>query len=56
MNGSGPQPQPWGIDLSKKFAKNLGADVEKEGWKEVLKAAPAQDVVEGWVRLFAIYG
>ncbi|PUU75239.1 Alpha/Beta hydrolase protein [Tuber borchii] len=31
--------------LSKKIAKNLSADVEKEGWEEVLKAAPAQDVV-----------
>ena len=45
LNGSGPQPQSWGIDLSKKIARNLGADVEKEGWEEVLKAAPAQDVV-----------
>ena len=45
LNGSSPQPQSWGIDLSKKFAKNLGEDVEKEGGEEVLKAAPAQDVV-----------
>ena len=47
LNNSGTQPQSWGItlDLSKKIAKNLGADVEKEGWEEVLKAAPAQDVV-----------
>jgi len=45
LGGSNPQPQSWGIDLSKKVAKNLGADVEKEGWEEVLKAAPAQDVV-----------
>ena len=41
LGGSNPQPQSWGIDLSKKVAKNLGADVEKEGWEEVLKAAPA---------------
>ncbi|PUU73335.1 Alpha/Beta hydrolase protein [Tuber borchii] len=40
-----PQRQSLGIDLSKEIAKNLGADVEKEGLEEVLKAAPAQDVV-----------
>ena len=29
-NLNGSQPQSWGINLSKKIAKNLGADVEKE--------------------------
>ena len=42
LNGSGPQPRSWGINLSKKISKNLGEDVEKDdGWEEVLKAAPA---------------
>ena len=59
LNGSGPQPPPWGIDLSKKTARCLGADVE-EGWKEVLEASPAQDVVAAIEKerfdFFAIYG
>ena len=41
LNSSGPQPRSWGIDLSKKISKNLGEDVEKDSWEEVLKAAPA---------------
>ena len=45
LNGSGPQPRSWGIDLSEKIPKNLGEDVEKEGWEEVPKASPAQDFV-----------
>ncbi|RPA97433.1 alpha/beta-hydrolase [Choiromyces venosus 120613-1] len=45
LHVSNPQQASWGIDLSKKIAKNLGADVEKEGWEEVLKTASAQDVV-----------
>ncbi|PWW80865.1 alpha/beta-hydrolase [Tuber magnatum] len=42
---SNSQPQSWGIDLSEKIAKKLGADVEKEGWEGVPKTAPARDVV-----------
>ncbi|KAG0130645.1 Alpha/Beta hydrolase protein [Tuber indicum] len=42
---SNPKPESWGINLSKQVARNLGADVEKEGWEEVLKTAPAQDIV-----------
>jgi len=41
--GTNPELLSWGIDILKKIAKNLGTDVE-EGWEEVLKAAPAQDM------------
>jgi len=55
--GTNPELPSWGIDILKKIAKNMGTDVG-EGWEEVLKGAPEQDMSRLLRRMgltFAIY-